>query len=406
MPLAPLQLWRRVAADPALLAQAVAAAPGDVNAVTRLRRDHDADTVAVALDLVRARAKAETKFPGRASALLADPAGVEQATSGTVAAYKARRFAQVCGRVAGRRVVDLGCGIGGDAMGLADAGLKITAVDLDPVRAAMAAHNAGVPAVVADARDWDSISPPSRTPSGAALHLDPARRTAAGRTHRLADTLPPPDVVAALIRAHASAGVAVKLSPAVDLAELADALPPGELEFISEAGRLVQAVLWTGGLAGPEHAARRATLLDDGQTHTLSGEPGEPAWSEPRRLLFTVDPAAERARLLQHLGLPAIHPQLGLLTADEDPQSAWLTAFELVEQLPWREKRVAARLRALGAGIVEVKTRGGAVDPDHAQKRLRGTGKTPFTVFVLRWDRRVVALITRRLAGPCGRTSR
>lgn len=377
-----------------------------MNAVARLRRAHDAATVGVALDLVRARAKAAVKFPDHAATLLADPAGVEQATSSPVAAHKAQRFAQVCGRVAGRPVVDLGCGIGGDCMGLADAGLGVTAVDLDPVRAGMAAHNAGVPAVVADARDWDGSGDPSGTPpgtpTGAALHLDPARRTAAGRTHRMADTQPPPDVVAALIRRHAAAGVAVKLSPAVDLAELADALPPGELEFVSEAGRLVQAVLWTGGLAGPDSAARRATLLAHGRTHTLAGDPGEPAWSEPRRLLFAVDPAAERARLLHHLDLPAIHPQLGLLTADEDPRSPWLTGFELVEQLPWREKRVAARLQELGAGIVEVKTRGGAVDPDRAQRRLRGAGKTPFTVFVLRWDRQVVALITRRLAGVTG----
>ena len=382
--LAPLELWRRVAADDGLLAQAATAAPGDVNAVARLRRVHDADTVAVALDLVRARAKAAVKFPDHAAALLADPAGVEQASSMTVAAYKAQRFAQR----PDRSVIDLGCGIGGDTMGLARAGLHTTAVDLSPVRCAMAAHNANVPAVVADARDW-------RTPH-AALHLDPARRTAAGRTHRLADTLPPPDVVAGLIHQHAQGGVAVKLSPAVDIAELAQALPPGELELISEAGRLVQAVLWTGGLTQPDGPARRATRLNRDSHHTLCGSPGEPGWSEPRKLLFTVDPAVERARLMHHLELPAIHPQLGLLTADHDPQSPWLTGFELVEQMPWREKRVAAALQAMDAGIVEVKTRGGAVDPDRAQHRLRGTGQTPFTVFVLRWDRQVIALITRR----------
>lgn len=390
--LAPLALWRRVAADDALLAQAAAAAPGDVNAVARLRRVHDADTVKVALDLVRARAKAAVKFPDHAAGLLADPVGVEQATSMTVATYKAQRFAQR----PDRRVVDLGCGIGGDTMGLAHAGLNTTAVDLSPVRCAMAAHNAKVPAVVADAADWCSSGAPSRGPSQAALHLDPARRTAAGRTHRLADTLPPPDVVAGLIHQHAQGGVAVKLSPAVDIAELAQALPSGELELVSEAGRLVQAVLWTGGLTEPNGPERRATRLDPDGHHTLCGSPGEPAWSEPRQLLFTVDPAVERARLMHHLELPAIHPQLGLLTADHNPHSPWLTGFELVEQMPWREKRVAAALQAMDAGIVEVKTRGGAVDPDRAQQRLRGTGKTPFTVFVLRWDRQVVALITRR----------
>jgi len=57
----------------------------------------------------------------------------------------------------------------------------------------------------------------------------------------------------------------------------------------------------------------------------------------------------------------------------------------------------------LGAGVVEVKTRGGAVDPDRAQRRLRGPGETPFTVFVLRWDRQIIAMVTRRLADAASR---
>ena len=430
-PLPPFGLWLRVARDAHLLLAAAAAldapAAQRVSQIGRLRKHHDAATVAVALDLVRARRKAAVKFAEAgggalgatfdannepsvdpaAAGLILDPAGVEQATSTGVARHKAHRFAH---HTHGP-VVDLGCGVGGDTRALAGTGRPVLAVDLDPTRAAMAARFAGVRAAVADAARWAA---PAGVPP--ALHLDPARRTAAGRTSRLADTAPPPAVVERLIREHAAAGVAVKLSPAVRRDELAALLrPPGadrELEFISEGGRLVQAVLWTGPLA-PHGGVNRATRLHGGRTHTLAGPASDAAagpgvqaglgFAEPSRYLFTVDPAVERAGLLGELGLPAVHPRLGVLTADDPAAPAraapWVTAFERLDTLPWRPAKVRRALAALGAGVVDVKTRGGAVDPDAAARDLRGEGDRPLVVFVLRFDQRVLAFITRRM--PC-----
>ncbi len=215
---------------------------------------------------------------------------------------------------------------------------------------------------------------------------------------------------AALIHRYPDAGV--KLSPAVNLAELEDELIeqipgaglPGagagaEIEFISEAGRLVQAMLWTGRPRKPQ--PRTATLLVDGKTHTINGEPGEPDWAPPGRYLYTVDPAAERAGLLHRFNLPAIHPRLGLLTSDDVLDNPWLTAFERLAELPYsanNPKKIKAWLADHDAGIVEIKTRGKAVDPDPMQRALRGEGSTPYTLFILRFDQRLACLITRRLA--------
>ena len=64
-------------------------------------------------------------------------AGLEQATRLAIAARHAARF-----RDAGMSsVADLGCGIGGDALGLAALGLRVAAVDADEVTAAIAAYN-------------------------------------------------------------------------------------------------------------------------------------------------------------------------------------------------------------------------------------------------------------------------
>lgn len=382
-----LVTWQQVVANSELLEAAGGCASGDVSAVARLRKRYAADQTSVALQLVEARRKAGKKFGERAERIVADVAGVEQASSLDVTTYKASRF-----KAAGaQHVADVCCGIGGDAMGMADAGLTVVGVDLDPLRAWMTRQNAGCSAVVGDAADLAVECD--------ALHLDPARRTGAGRVFRLADYQPGVDVIAKLVAEHKTA--AVKLSPAVDLRELDEALPTatseGQIEFISEAGRLVQAVLWNG---VQQEASRAATRLENGQVHRLTGEPDDAyqlELSEARRYIFTADAAVERAGLLHRLGLPAIHPRLGLLTGDEAQAGPWLTGFELLAEMPYRPRKLKAWLHEHAGGLVEVKTRGGAVDTDRLQQELRGPGEVLHSVFVMRRDRQLYAWVTRRV---------
>ncbi|MEM6459598.1 MAG: class I SAM-dependent methyltransferase [Planctomycetota bacterium] len=390
MPPADLDTWRRVADDAELLRAAAESDPAEVSHVARLRKRYPADAVAVALELVGARRRATIKFPGLADRLVADGPGLEQASSLRVARHKAERF-----RAAGiGRVTDACCGVGGDAWGFVNAGLDVLAVDRDPVRAWMAGRNAGCPIRVADVGGLPG--------DGSALHLDPGRRGDAGRVYRLADHEPPPEVWRRLLARFAD--TAIKLSPAIDRDELAERLPgvDGELSFLAEGSRLVQAVFYTGRLAA---AARSAVRLDGDATHILAGPPDAAPVAPIGRFLFAIHPAAERAELVGRLGLPLVHPKLGLLTADRadaPPPHArpWLTAFECLTELPFSAdlRKLRRWLADHDAGVVEVKTRGRAVDPDRLQPRLRGDGTTPYTVFVLRFDRRLAALVTRRLA--------
>lgn len=389
-----IELWKQVISDERLLERAAGVDPSDVSAVTSLRKHASAAHVAVALQLCAARIKAAEKFGERAVSMVADVSGVEQASGRTVATYKAQRMHRHFG--AGGRVHDLCCGIGGDSMAMADAGLEVIAYDRDPLRAWMTHVNTNqlATAVCSDVEDIQI--------TGSAAHLDPARRDeAAGRRSWCIDDYKPgPQAIGKMIDAATAA--AVKLSPGIDL----DALPwPGEVEFISEAGRLVQAVLWAGTIAGE---ARRATLLQDNEQHTLAGLPAAPPIDDMQRYLYTFDAAVERAELIgqlcEQVDAPAVHPRLGLLTSDHVLGSPWLTGFELIERMPWRPRRVKQWLAGNDGGVVEVKTRGKACDPDREQRALRGEGGTTYTVFVLRFDMRVEALITRRLtpAGQAG----
>ncbi|MFK7790638.1 MAG: class I SAM-dependent methyltransferase [Phycisphaeraceae bacterium] len=384
-----IELWQAVAEDASLMELASAVDASDVSAITLLRRNYSAEQVSVALKLSEARRKARLKFgDDHGCQVVADVSGVEQASGESVASYKAKRVRDALGSDA--LVADLCCGIGGDSMALAQVGLSVLAVDHSPLRVWMARHNSGpnVQAACADVTSLDVTNIP--------IHLDPARRDekAGRRSWRLEDYRPGPEVIGRLIEQ--SPAAAIKLSPGVDVQGLPWA---GELEFISDHGRLVQAILWCGSFANNERAA---TLIDDKGIHCISGQASSPSYRAAGRYLYTFDASVERAGLIGQLSslldAPAIHPRLGLLTSEQVIDSPWVTGFELIERLPWRPKRVKQWLSSNDGGLVEVKTRGKACDPDQEQRALRGKGTTPYTVFVLRFDTKVQALITRRMS--------
>ncbi len=398
-----LKIWQDINTE--AFADLVAAAAlcklGDVQAISRLRQRWDADYVTAALSLGQARTKAQLKWPDHAATLMADSVGVEQATSERVGMYKAARFAKL-----GRPVVDLCCGIGGDAMALGKQ--VVLAVDRDPVRAWMTQRNVGCPAVATDLKNLllenfpvgskgteDKLpggfeNPLDKLPGGVVFHIDPARRNSHGRTHHYADYQPGPLEIEALLEKWPTG--AIKLGPGVDREEL----PPGELEWISDSGRLVQAVLWTGELAGP---SRRATCLPAGLS--LAGEPDTPPGGPIQRYVMTFDASVERAeligRLCQELDVRCLHPRIGLLSSETLVTSPWVTCFEVLDVGPWRLKRVRDCLKAHDGGLVEIKTRDRVVDPDQLQKKLRGKGSARLTVFILRWGDKVRAIVAQRM---------
>lgn len=292
-------------------------------------------------------------------------------------------------------------------MALAGSGLRVTAVDIEPVRAWMAGFNAACAGVSADAAD------PNLPPDP--FHLDPARRDehAAPGGHRLwqiDDHFPGPAVWRKVIeRRHSGA---IKLGPGLDIAAACRVLPPGtahEVEIISERGRLTQAVVWIGALARGRAGSRVATLLDEHGVTSLRAEhvasppdaPIDPPCGPLRRYLIEADASIERAGLLalacRNDGrMTGVHPGLGLLTSDAPAHGPMFTNFEVLAHMPWVEKNVRAWLREHRGGIVEVKTRGRAADPDALQKHLRGNGDITHTLFVFRTGRSIESVVTRR----------
>lgn len=353
--------------------------PDSLQLGTRLRAEgHDAPTVAAVLTQLRLRAKARTKFGEFAESMVLTPHGIEQATRLPVAAMHARRF-----RDAGvASVADLGCGIGGDAMALAGLGLDVLAVDRDPVTVAAATVNLrpfpNARVELGDAADHDVAATEG-------IWLDPARRTngrgASRRVHDPEEYEPPLSMVTDLAdRLGAAHGldrpgpVGAKLGPGIDRA----ALPAGtETQWLSWHGQVLEAVCWFGPLARAGVSAC-AVVVDDEGAHRLdlrADSPGDPEPGPVGPHIYEPDGAVIRAGLLgtvaQMLGAHTVDPTIAYLTGPEAVATPFARGYEVLDALPFSVKRLNGYLREHGIGVLEIKKRGTAVEPEELRRKLR-----------------------------------
>jgi SAM-dependent methyltransferase len=367
-----------------LLAQAVAAGDDSLATQTRLRRTADAAHVAAALTQATLRARARAKFGDDAARMYFTRDGLEQATRPRVAAHRAARLVAASAET----LVDLGCGIGGDLLAASRAGLTTAGVDLDPVRVAVAEANLaalGLPGavMVADATTVDT------TPFDVAF-ADPARRTARGRVFDVDGWTPPWPFVEALLGRDAC----VKVAPGIPHA----LVPAGvEAEWVSDHGEVKEAALWSGRLAT---TARRATVIGDGGLATLTDEddPGAPVRAVGG-FLYEPDGAVIRAGLVTAVAAGVqgglVDEHLAYVTSDQSFRTPFARGYQVLEELPYREKALRAALRERGIGRLTIKKRGVDVVPEQLRKRLDLHGEQEATIVLTRAEGRGVALLVR-----------
>lgn len=368
---------------------------------TRLRRDHPAELVSAALAQARLRQRARAKFGEDAARMYFTPDGVEQSTRSSVAVYRAGRFAGL----GVRRLADLCCGIGGDAIALARAGVQVLAVDHSPLACAAARANAQalgldhrIEVRCADVRSVD-------TSGFDAVFVDPARRSARGRVFDPEAYSPP--LSWAVEAAERAPRAALKVAPGIPH----EAVPAGvEAEWVSDRGEVKEAVLWFGGADGGSGGDRpgpavRATLLPGGHTLAGTGLP-DPEAGPVGRYLYEPDGAVVRAHLVAEVAARVrgtlIDPTIAYVTSDELVPTPYATAYEIGDVLPFNLKRLKALLRQREVGTVVVKKRGSAVEPEELRRRLKPEGPNSATVILTR----VAGAPTMLLGGPAEHTSR
>jgi SAM-dependent methyltransferase len=365
-----------------------AAAVDPLKAVTALRKalPHlDAPQSSAVLAQVRLRRRARSRLGDLVDDLLLTEDGLEQATRTVVADQRARRYADS----GATHVADLGCGLGLDSAAFARAGLRVTAVERDPVVAALARRNLAalghgdlVTLTEGDITDGQVLT--AALADVDAAYADPARRDPAaqrdGRSTRLTDpeTWSPPWswVVALAARVPRTA---TKLAPGVDHALIPDG---GCGTWTSVDGQLVEAEVAWPALAR-DGFRRSAVVLRGGvPIPSIEWSPVDLADEEPPPVgpvgawLLEPDDAVIRSGLVSHVASRVdgrlLDPRVAYVTTDADLDAAPLAARFRVEQaLPYDLDALRAVLVALGIGHVVVKKRAIGADPDDVRRRLR-----------------------------------
>ncbi|MFF9494974.1 methyltransferase domain-containing protein [Streptomyces flaveolus] len=385
---------------------------------TRLRRDHPADLVSAALGQARLRQRAVAKFGAEdAGRMFFTPNGVEQSTRASVAAYRAGRFKEL----GITSVADLCCGIGGDAIALARAGIRVLAVDRDPATAGAVRANAealGLGELI-EVREADVTE--VDTAGYDAVFADPARRGGrSGGAARSAsvrgggratggrifdpEAYSPPLSWAVEAARGASRAAALKVAPGIPHEAVPD---DAEAEWISDGGDVKEAVLWFGTAPG----AVRATLLPGPRTLLGTGLP-DPEVRTPGRYLYEPDGAVIRAHLVaevaEQVGGGLLDATIAYVTADELVPTPYATAYEITDRMPFNVKKLKALLRERRVGTLTVKKRGSAVEPEELRKKVKPEGPNAATVFMTRVAGAPTMLIghpVRTASGGAGRAT-
>lgn len=366
---------------------------------------YDAALVAAALTQSRLRARARRKLGDFADGMLFTADALEQATRLELAARHAHRF-----RAAGvHHVLDLGCGVGADALAMAGIGLRVSAVDADPVVAALARHNLRhfpeVSVQVAQAQDALSAVLKGADASVGTLAgalgqaaepisrwgawLDPARRTPGhadvqGRTrrrHHLSGLSPSWEFVQQVAAAIPATGA--KLAPAFPHAAVPDGV---EAAWTSYAGEVLECALWWGPLV--RTPGRTATLVnpdpgvaDVTVTQADAPELGPVAGALPAagEFLYEPDRAVLRAGLVGALVAAVDGRELshgvGYVVSPTAVAVTFARRYVITAALPWQVKPVRAWLRAQGVGRLTIKKRGLDVDADLVRRQLALDGR-------------------------------
>ncbi len=336
-------------------------------------RDRFADHAAALVETTLLRRRAAAKLGEAASGWLFTDEALQQATAAAVAGHRARRLA-------GRVVHDATCSIGTELAALRGTAEYLVGSDIDGVRLAMARHNLGpdVPLCRADA-----LAPV--TGKGVVVLLDPARRSGGRRRFDPRAYAPPLDRLADIYRGRATV---VKCAPGIDFDAVRRLGFDGEIEVTSAAGSVREACLWSADLTKPG-VRRRATVLGGSPGHDeqlTDADPDDCAVADPGRWIVDPDGAVVRAGLVRQYasrhGLWQLDPDIAYLTGDALPDD--VRGFEILDQLPLREKILRQNLSARDCGSLEILVRGVDVDPDALRKRLRPSGSQPISLVIMR----------------------
>lgn len=336
-----------------------------------LRKSVSAERARLLVQLSELRMRAARKF-SRSEQMFFVRKQLEQASSQIIAEYKANRFSNFS------RVVDLCCGIGGDAIGLANHA-QLTIVDSDPYCLKMAERNLAAYGLKADAICGDVVK--LEVERFDAAHCDPDRRPTKSKSRftRSESFSPSQGQLNQLIRRNPNFGI--KLAPGTYWGQEADC----ELEFVGHDRECKQQVVWTGDLVA-EPGIRATVLSQDGKTsesfHVAHESPADADFeTEMRQYVYDPHSSLLAANLVADFALQNEMKLLcgvsNYLSSDEHRVTQLASCFEVVDVLRPHKKSIEKYLKENEVGQLELKKRGevGLLFNQISAVRLAGPNK-------------------------------
>ncbi len=171
-----------------------------------------------------------------------------------------------------------------------------------------------------------------------------------------------------------------------------------EAEWVSDEGEVKEAALWSPQLAT---VRRRATVIRGAGLASLTDEddPGEADVRPVGRCLYEPDGAVIRAGLVTAVAAGVdgglVDEHIAYVTSDEAFTTPFARSYEVLAELPYKEKALKAALRARGIGRLTIKKRGVDVVPDELRKRLSLHGEQEGTLVMTRVAGKGTALLVR-----------
>lgn len=343
-------------------------------AILKLRKNADAATrLLIEVAANRQKLKGRIADPDRFFAL---GEGAEQLTATPVARWRAARMDRVLPQ---GKVLELGCGLGGDLLEMARY-REVVAWERDPQRLQLARLNLEAADLAHRVEfclgDWRE----AELPQSAGVFVDPVRRRAGRRVFDPEKCDPP---LSSLRQRFRATHLVVKTAPGMS------PVPNAEVEYVSLDGALKEATLWCSTRVGE---GRRATRLGWSSTPRSTRSQEIPLDNgcapDPPFFLHEPDPSAIRAGLLGQLcreaGLCPLDPQIAYLWSRQPVEHPWLTSFRVTHRLEYKTKILARSLAELGVGRLEIKKRGVDLDPDQLRKKLKLKGSHGGVLFLTR----------------------
>ncbi|MCF8553434.1 MAG: class I SAM-dependent methyltransferase [Candidatus Nanopelagicales bacterium] len=332
--------------------------------------------------------------------------GISQATRPVIAKYRAQEIVKRFGKNA--HVLDLTCGLGFDSREFALAGLKVTALEIDPTVAEYAQHNLSEFGIVVICADATKFQIPADID---VVFVDPARRdpqaskSALGQAKRIFNPQLWSPSWDSIIDISSRFPVMAKVAPGMDKSEIGN----WDAKWLSSAGDLLECFI-----SFPGTGVRSAVLIsaESGNCIEVPGE-SQTRTQNLGRFLVIPDPALIRASALTPLadsikgGL--VNEHIAWLTTDDetgvrnmlkqDPVQANALLIESV--FKFSDKELITQTRKIPAAGVTIMTRGMQLDVEMIRKsvvKVTAPGNQELIVAIYRDDAGPQALLCRRIS--------